>query len=87
MALPQANDVQQALLREYGIRVQPHMAGYVLNRLRAGAGGAIFGTLPVIGGDARTGVPLRTDIALDRINAAIASSTASSARLRETSAE
>jgi hypothetical protein len=67
------NDIERVLLREYGIRVQPGMSRYVLNRLRAAARGPIFGqTISVIGGDARTGVPMRALVALDRLNQAAA---------------
>jgi len=50
------NDLQQRLLDQYGLRVEPAMAQYVLRRLAAGDAGKV----PVIGGDARTGTPMRT---------------------------
>lgn len=48
-----ATELQQTLLNRFGIRVEPHMSAYVERRLSDGA------TLPVIGGDARTGRPVR----------------------------
>jgi len=51
------SDVQKRLLDFYGIRVEPEMGRYVLRRLQQ-AGGALR-ELPVIGGNARTGVPVR----------------------------
>jgi hypothetical protein len=53
-------DLQQRILNVYGIVVEPHMARYVLRRLDQ-ARGALH-ELPVIGGNARTGVPLRVMI-------------------------
>ena len=50
----------EALVKHYGIRVEPHMRKYVLARLRDA--GAALAQIPVIGGDARTGVPLRAMI-------------------------
>jgi hypothetical protein len=51
------SDVQKCVLEFYGIRVEPEMARYLLRRLQQ-AGGARR-ELPVIGGNARTGVPVR----------------------------
>src|SRR5689334_10808594 len=48
-------DLQQKILGAYGIVVEPQMAKYVLRCLQQ-AGGALR-ELPVIGGNARTGVP------------------------------
>ena len=50
-------DVQQRVLDAYGIRVEPEMGRYVIRRLQQA--GAALRELPVIGGDARTGVPVR----------------------------
>ena len=64
-----ATEVQQALLKEYGIRVEPEMSQYVLRRLNANAapGRAAFA---VMGGDARTGIPLRQLIDPEKLAAA-----------------
>jgi len=48
-----ATDLQQTLLNRFGVRVEPHMSAYVQRRL------SDRGPLPVIGGDARTGRPVR----------------------------
>ena len=50
-------DVQQRVLDAYGIRVEPEMGRYVIRRLQQAAGA--LRELPVMGGDARTGVPVR----------------------------
>ena len=50
-------DVQRRILDAYGICVEPEMVRYVLRRLEQ-AGGALR-ELPVIGGNARTGAPVR----------------------------
>jgi hypothetical protein len=60
-------DVQKAMLSAYNLRVEKAMSRYILNRLNASKGKPP-GTLPIIGGDARTGVPIRTTVALDKIN-------------------
>ena len=53
-------DLQKKMLEAYGIRVEPEMARYALRRL-AQAGNALR-ELPVIGGNARTGAPVRAVI-------------------------
>lgn len=50
--------LRQVLLHHYGIRIGPHMSRYVILRLKQ-AGDALR-ELPVIGGEARTGLPVRT---------------------------
>jgi hypothetical protein len=55
--------IQRLLLSEYGLRIDPAMGEYVLANLRASGGGA----LPVIGGDARTGVAMRAMIDLSTL--------------------
>jgi hypothetical protein len=65
-------DVQQRLLDLYGIRVEPEMGRYVMRMLTSGGASK----LPVIGGNAKTGMPMRTliDPAVLQNNAAPASS-------------
>jgi hypothetical protein len=54
-----AAEVRQWLLTQYGIRVEPEMSEYVLRQLQQ-AGKALGGaSFPVMGGDARTGFPVR----------------------------
>ena len=52
--------VQQLLIDRLGLRIGPEVAAYVLRRWQA-AMGAIEGSppaaVPVMGGDARTGIP------------------------------
>ena len=53
-------EIRKRMLQAYGIRVEPQMSEYVARRLRQ-AGDALS-ELPVIGGEARTGIPIRTMI-------------------------
>jgi hypothetical protein len=57
--------IRKRMLDAYGIRVEPHMSEYVLRRLKQ-AGGALR-ELPVIGGEARTGMPVRMTVDLARL--------------------
>jgi hypothetical protein len=50
-----AREVRTRMLAQFGIRIEPEMSRYVLRRLAAPAGE----TFPIMGGDARTGVPVR----------------------------
>ena len=50
--------IRKRMLESYGIRVEPHMSDYVARRLKQ-AGDALS-SFQVIGGDARTGIPVRT---------------------------
>jgi hypothetical protein len=65
MTAVEAAELQQRILDAYGVIVEPHMAKYVLRRL-AQAGTALR-ELPVIGGNARTGVPVRMSIDPSRL--------------------
>lgn len=49
--------VRQRMLAQFGLRIEPEMTRYVIERLKAGA--AEPEQLPVMGGDARTGAPVR----------------------------
>ena len=53
------------MLESYGLRVEPHMGDYVARRLKQ-AGDALR-ELPVIGGEARTGMPIRKMIDLAQL--------------------
>jgi len=50
--------LQQQLLEHYGMRVQPQMEAYVLRKLNEAAMALSTAPIRVIGGDARTGVPI-----------------------------
>lgn len=54
-------EVQQALLNHHGLRVTSAMSQYILQNLAS----AKKRELPIIAGDARTGVPMRAIIPLD----------------------
>jgi hypothetical protein len=53
----------QAALRTIGVRVEEEMASYVARQLQAGAGTGIA----ILGGDARTGVPVRRIVAAEEL--------------------
>jgi hypothetical protein len=55
-----AEQMRKRMLDAYGVRVEPQMSEYVVRQFaRAGAS---LASLMVIGGDARTGMPLRLTI-------------------------
>ena len=62
-----AQQIRQRMLDAYGIRVEPEMSAYVARKL-AQAGNALR-ELPVMGGDARTGMPLRLMVDPARLSA------------------
>ena len=53
-----AGEVRTRMLAQFGLRIEPAMSEYVARQIRniASSSGASF---PVMGGDARTGVPVR----------------------------
>lgn len=58
-------DVQD-IFRKKGIRLQDEMAKYVLRRLEERQAASVpLGEVPVMGGDAKTGVAVRTTVPLD----------------------
>lgn len=56
-----AADVRKRMLAQFGLRIEPKMSEYVLKQLAAASSGAdaAADTFPVMGGDARTGAPVR----------------------------
>ena len=50
-----AGEVRRRMLAQFGSRIEPEMGLYVLRQLETRAGD----TFPVMGGDARTGTPVR----------------------------
>jgi hypothetical protein len=54
-------EIEQALLNQHGLRVTPAMSQYILQQLASPK----KRELPIIAGDARTGVPMRAIIPLD----------------------
>ena len=75
-------DVRKLFLQRLGLRIGPETAAYVLRRLEAGQAalpvGDAAGEIPVMGGDARTGVAVRRMIALAQITGTNASGTSAS---------
>ena len=63
--------IRKRMLQAYGIRVDPHMSDYVARRLQQ-AGDALR-ELPIIGGEARTGMPIRRIIDLAELQSPTAS--------------
>jgi hypothetical protein len=54
-----AIEVQKRILDRYGIRVEPAMSDYVLRKLTQSTTPRKASSFPVMGGDARTGIPVR----------------------------
>jgi hypothetical protein len=54
-------EIEQALLNQHGLRVTPAMSQYILQQLASPK----KRELPIIAGDARTGVPIRAIIRLE----------------------
>lgn len=52
-------ELQKRLLGHYGIWIESQMSGYVLKRLNENTPAASSCGIPIIGGNARTGVPVR----------------------------
>ena len=50
----EASEVTRAILERFGVRIEPEMTRYALRQLESSAA-----SFPVMGGDARTGVPMR----------------------------
>jgi hypothetical protein len=63
------DEIRKRMLEAYGIRVEPQMCEYVLRRLRQA--GAALRELPVIGGDARTGMPVRAVVEVAKLQQAV----------------
>jgi hypothetical protein len=57
----EARDVQETFREKLGIRLGNEMAKYVLRRLNERQGAGLpLGEIPIMGGDAKTGVAVRT---------------------------
>ncbi|HEV2295791.1 MAG TPA: hypothetical protein VGR35_18225 [Tepidisphaeraceae bacterium] len=50
-----AGEVRTRTLTQFGIRIEPAMSRYVLRQLQERCGDSF----PIMGGDARTGIPVR----------------------------
>jgi hypothetical protein len=61
--------LRRILLDRYRLRTQPEMRQYLLEQLRSRA--ASNAQIPIIGGDARTGVAVRQLIAAKELSAAM----------------
>jgi hypothetical protein len=61
-------EFQTRLRERLGLRVGPEMARYLLGRLNTGTLGA--GSIPAMGTDARTGIPVLRDITSIELRAA-----------------
>ena len=57
-------DIQQALLKQHGLRVTDAMSEYILAKMKTAGNG----DLPIIAGDAKTGVPLRVKIPMANLS-------------------
>ena len=70
-----AGEVRKRMLAQFGIRIEPEMGMYVLRQLESPSAGDSF---PVMGGDARTGSPVRRLIPFAAFSIASPSSSPSS---------
>ncbi len=57
------HDLQARMLGEHNLRLRPAMSRYVSAKVQAGGGGVVA----VIGGDARTGRPMRVELPLEKL--------------------
>jgi hypothetical protein len=53
-------EIQRELLARHNLRISPAMSQYIIDKLKTGEAAEI----PIIAGDARTGVPVRATIPL-----------------------
>ena len=60
MKVYDSEDVRRLVLDHAGLRIEPIMGQYVARRLGETPGAQ---SIPIIGGDARTGVPVRVSVA------------------------
>lgn len=60
-------ELRQRMLERYEINLEPEMSGYVMRKLGQVGGATSPRHFPVIGGNARTGVPMRTLVDPDRL--------------------
>lgn len=63
--------VQAAVRQQLGLRIGPEMAAYLVRSAEAAAIGGGSGALALIGGDARTGVPVRKQVPLEALRQAL----------------
>ena len=56
--------IQRAMLRDHNLRIEAEMSKYVAQQFADVQNGLTLGAIPVIGGNARTGMPLRKTIEL-----------------------
>jgi hypothetical protein len=57
--MPSEQQIRQAFLRKYGLRIGPEMVRYVQEQLTGDESKTIPKIIPVMGADARTGVAIR----------------------------
>jgi hypothetical protein len=72
------DQIRSLMVSEFGIRIQAQMSLYVRQHL-VGSDTAEAAAIPVIGGDARTGVAVRTLIPLELLRKAVGTSAAADA--------
>ena len=64
-----AGEVRNRILTQYGIRVDAEMSAYVLKQLELAGKALQNRTVPVMGGHARTGIPIRQFLDLEKLGA------------------
>jgi hypothetical protein len=68
------SQVREAILRQFGLRIQPEMGQYVARQLSKSRE-----SIPVIGGNARTGVAVRQLIPANELASAVSQPASSQA--------
>jgi len=63
------SDVRDLILKKTGVRIEPEMARYVLKQVQSDRGSGPSKAFPIIGADARTGMPLRQMVEPQVLNA------------------
>jgi len=53
-----SDQIEKALLDHHGLRITPAMSEYIIAKLKSSSGAEV----PIIAGDAKTGVPIRAVI-------------------------
>lgn len=62
----------ELLLKRFGLRVRPEMGQYILRRLQDSATGSAD-AIPIMGGDARTGIAVRQFVTIRKLQDAMKS--------------
>jgi hypothetical protein len=59
-----SEEIEKALLEKHGLRITPAMGEYIITQLKSSPA-----EIPIIAGDAKTGMPIRIVIAAETLQA------------------